>query len=114
MGAIVLMIGPEAKARGGKNLPGPEPKSKGTKMANIVNIPIENLAISQETEQAEPMVGDMVELTGEVVEIKEGVAMVRVSKAEGEMEEESPEAETEGERLRNEAVKMDGGEMMED
>jgi hypothetical protein len=30
------------------------------------------------------------------------------------MEEESPEAETEGERLRNEAVKMDGGEMMED
>jgi len=113
MGAIVLMIGPEAKARGGKNLPGPEPKSKGTKMANIVNIPIENLAISQETEQAEPMVGDMVELTGEVVEIKEGVAMVRVSEAEGEMEEESPEAETEGERLRNEAVKMDGGEMME-
>jgi len=114
MGAIVLMIGPEAKARGGKNLPGPEPKSKGTKMANIVNIPIENLAISQETEQAEPMVGDMVELTGEVVEIKEGVAVVRVSEAEGEMEEESPEAETEGERLRNEAVKMDGGEMMED
>jgi hypothetical protein len=113
MGAIVLMIGPEAKARGGKNLPGPEPKSKGTKMANIVNIPIENLAISQETEQAEPMVGDMVELTGEVVEIKEGVAMVRVSEAEGEMEEESPEAETEGERLRNEAVKMDGGEMMD-
>jgi hypothetical protein len=114
MGAIVLMIGPEAKARGGKNLPGPEPKSKGTKMANIVNIPIENLAISQETEQAEPMVGDMVELTGEVVEIKEGVAMVRVSEAEGEMEEESPEAETEGERLRNAAVEMDGGEMMED
>ena len=113
MGAIVLMIGPEAKARGGKNLPGPEPKSKGTKMANIVNIPIENLAISQETEQAEPMVGDMVELTGEVVEIKEGVAMVRVSEAEGEMEEESPEAETEGERLRNAAVEMDGGEMME-
>jgi len=108
------MIGPEAKARGGKNLPGPEPKSKGTKMANIVNIPIENLAISQETEQAEPMVGDMVELTGEVVEIKEGVAMVRVSEAEGEMEEESPEAETEGERLRNAAVEMDGGEMMED
>ena len=114
MGAIVLMIGPEAKARGGKNLPGPEPKSKGKKMANIVNIPIENLAISQETEQAEPMVGDMVELTGEVVEIKEGVAMVRVSEAEGEMEEESPEAETEGERLRNAAVEMDGGEMMED
>ncbi len=113
MGAIVLMIGPEAKARGGKNLPGPEPKSKGTKMANIVNIPIENLAISQETEQAEPMVGDMVELTGEVVEIKEGVAMVRVSEAEGEMEEESPEAETEGERLRNAAVEMDGGEMMD-
>jgi hypothetical protein len=113
MGAIVLMIGPEAKARGGKNLPGPEPKSKGTKMANIVNIPIENLAISQETEQAEPMVGDMVELTGEVVEIKEGVAVVRVSEAEGEMEEESPEAETEGERLRNAAVEMDGGEMMD-
>lgn len=83
-------------------------------MANIVNIPIENLTISQETEQAEPAIGDMVELTGEVVEIKEGVAMVRVSEAEGEMEEESPEAETEGERLRNEAVKMDGGEMMED
>ena len=83
-------------------------------MANIVSIPIENLTISQETEQAEPAIGDMVELTGEVVEIKEGVAMVRVSEAEGEMEEESPEAETEGERLRNEAVKMDGGEMMED
>ena len=83
-------------------------------MANTVSIPIENLAISQETEQAEPMVGDMVELTGEVVEIKEGVAMVRVSEAEGEMEKESPEAETEGQRLRNEAVKMDGGEMMED
>ncbi len=83
-------------------------------MANTVSIPIENLTISQETEQAEPMVGDMVELTGEVVEIKEGVAMVRVSEAEGEMEEESPEAETEGERLRNEAVEMDGGEMMED
>ena len=83
-------------------------------MANMVNIPIENLTISQETEQAEPAIGDMVELTGEVVEIKEGVAMVRVSEAEGEMEEESPEAETEGERLRNEAVKMDGGEMMED
>ena len=114
MGSIVLMIGPEAKTRGGKNLPGSEPKSKGTKMANIVNIPIENLTISQETEQAEPAIGDMVELTGEVVEIKEGVAMVRVSEAEGEMEEESPEAETEGERLRNEAVKMDGGEMMED
>jgi len=114
MGAIVLMIGPEAKARGGKNLPGPEPKSEGTKMANMVNIPIENLTISQETEQAEPMVGDMVELTGEVVEIKEGVAVVRVSEAEGEMEEESPEAETEGERLRNAAVEMDGGEMMED
>ena len=114
MGAIVVMIGPEAKTRGGKNLPGSEPKSKGTKMANIVNIPIENLTISQETEQAEPAIGDMVELTGEVVEIKEGVAMVRVSEAEGEMEEESPEAETEGERLRNEAVKMDGGEMMED
>jgi hypothetical protein len=80
----------------------------------MVNIPIENLTISQETEQAEPMVGDMVELTGEVVEIKEGVAMVRVSEAEGEMEKESPEAETEGQRLRNEAVKMDGGEMMED
>ena len=31
------------------------------------------------------------------------------------MEEESPEAETEteGKRLRNEAVKMDGGEMMD-
>ena len=83
-------------------------------MANIVSIPIENLTISQETEQAEPAIGDMVELTGEVVEIKEGVAMVRVSEAEGEMEEESPEAETEGQRLRNEAVKMDGGEMMED
>ena len=83
-------------------------------MTNMVNIPIENLTISQETEQAEPMVGDMVELTGEVVEIKEGVAMVRVSEAEGEMEKESPEAETEGQRLRNEAVKMDGGEMMED
>jgi len=83
-------------------------------MANMVNIPIENLTISQETEQAEPMVGDMVELTGEVVEIKEGVAVVRVSEAEGEMEEESPEAETEGERLRNAAVEMDGGEMMED
>lgn len=82
-------------------------------MANTVSIPIENLTISQETEQAEPMVGDMVELTGEVVEIKEGVAMVRVSEAEGEMEE-SPEAETEGERLRNAAVEMDGGEMMED
>jgi len=83
-------------------------------MANTVSIPIENLTISQETEQAEPAIGDMVELTGEVVEIKEGVAMVRVSEAEGEMEEESPEAETEGKRLRNEAVKMDGGEMMED
>jgi hypothetical protein len=80
----------------------------------MVNIPIENLTISQETEQAEPMVGDMVDLTGEVVEIKDGVAMVRVSEAEGEMEKESPEAETEGQRLRNEAVKMDGGEMMED
>ena len=114
MGAIVLMIGPEAKARGGKNLPGPKPKSEGTKMANMVNIPIENLTISQETEQAEPMVGDMVELTGEVVEIKEGVAVVRVSEAEGEIEKESPEAETEGERLRNAAVEMDGGEMMED
>jgi len=101
MGAIVLMIGPE-------------PKSKGSKMANMVNIPIENLTISQETEQAEPMVGDMVELTGEVVEIKEGVAVVRVSEAEGEIEKESPEAETEGERLRNAAVEMDGGEMMED
>jgi len=83
-------------------------------MANMVNIPIENLTISQETEQAEPAIGDMVELTGEVVEIKEGVAVVRVSEAEGEIEKESPEAETEGERLRNEAVKMDGGEMMED
>lgn len=83
-------------------------------MTNMVNIPIENLTISQETEQAEPMVGDMVDLTGEVVEIKDGVAMVRVSEAEGEMEKESPEAETEGQRLRNEAVKMDGGEMMED
>lgn len=114
MGAIVLMIGPEAKVRGGENLPGPEPKSKGSKMTNMVNIPIENLTISQETEQAEPVVGDMVELTGEVVEIKDGVAMVRVSEAEGEMEEESPEVETEGQRLRNEAVKMDGGEMMED
>jgi len=114
MGAIVLMIGPSAKTRGGKNLPGSEPKKKGSKMANIVSIPIENLTISQETEQAEPAIGDMVELTGEVVEIKEGVAMVRVSEAEGEIEKESPEAETEGERLRNEAVKMDGGEMMED
>ena len=83
-------------------------------MANMVNIPIENLTISQETEQAEPAIGDMVELTGEVVEIKEGVAIVRVSEAEGEIEKESPEAETEGERLRNEAVKIDGGEMMED
>ena len=83
-------------------------------MANMVNIPIENLTISQETEQVEPAIGDMVELTGEVVEIKEGVAIVRVSEAEGEIEKESPEAETEGERLRNEAVKMDGGEMMED
>ena len=83
-------------------------------MTNMVNIPIENLTISQETEQAEPMVGDMVDLTGEVVEIKDGVAMVRVSEAEGDMEKESPEAETEGQRLRNEAVKMDGGEMMED
>ena len=83
-------------------------------MANMVNIPIENLTISQETEQAEPAIGDMVELTGEVVQIKEGVAIVRVSEAEGEIEKESPEAETEGERLRNEAVKMDGGEMMED
>ena len=83
-------------------------------MANMVNIPIENLTISQETEQAEPAIGDMVELTGEVVEIKEGVAIVRVSEAEGEIEKESPEAESEGERLRKEAVKMDGGEMMED
>jgi len=40
--------------------------------------------------------------------------MVRVSEAEGEIEKESPEAKTEGERLRNEAVKMDGGEMMDD
>jgi len=107
------MIGPEAKARGGKNLPGPEPKSKGSKMANMVNIPIKNITISQETEQAEPVVGDMIDLTGEVVEIKEGVAVVRVSEAEGEIEKESPEAQTEGERLRNEAVKMDGGEMMD-
>jgi len=83
-------------------------------MANMVNIPIENLTISQETEQAEPAIGDMVELTGEVVEIKEGVAVVRVSEAEGEIEKENPKAESEGERLRNEAVKMDGGEMMED
>jgi hypothetical protein len=52
-------------------------------------------------------------LTGEVVEIKEGVAVVRVSEAEGEIEKESPEAETEGERLRNAAVEMDGGEMMD-
>jgi len=113
MGAIVLMIGPEAKARGGKNLPGSEPKSKGLKMANMVNIPIKNITISQETEQAEPVVGDMIDLTGEVVEIKEGVAIVRVSEAEGEIEKESPKAKTEGERLRNEAVKMDGGEMMD-
>jgi alkylated DNA nucleotide flippase Atl1 len=55
----------------------------------------------------------MIDLTGEVVEIKEGVAVVRVSEAEGEIEKESPEAQTEGERLRNEAVKMDGGEMMD-
>ena len=114
MGAIVLMIGPEAKVRGGKNLPGPEPKSKGSKMTNMVNIPIENLTISQETEQAEPMVGDMVDLTGEVVEIKDGVAMVRVNEAEAEIAKESLDAESEGKRLRNEAVKMDGGEMMED
>ena len=114
MGAIVLMIGPEAKARGGENLPGPEPKSKGSKMATTVNIPVGNLTISQETEQADPVVGDSVELTGEVMEIKNGVAVVRVNEAEGEIEKENPKAESEGQRLRNEAVKMDGGEMTDD
>jgi len=113
MGAIVLMIEPSAKTRGGKNLPGSEPKSKGSKMASTVNIPIKNITISQETEQAEPVVGDMIDLTGEVVEIKEGVAVVRVSEAEAEIAKESLDAESEGKRLRNEAVKMDGGEMMD-
>ena len=82
-------------------------------MATTVNIPIGNLTISQDTEKAEPVVGDSVELTGEVMEIKNGVAVVRVNEAEGEIEKENPEAESEGERLRNEAVKLDGGEMMD-
>jgi len=113
MGAVVLMIEPSAKTRGGKNLPGSEPKNKGSKMATTVSIPIGNLTISQETEKAEPAVGDSVELTGEVMEVKDGVATVRVNEAEGEIEKENPKAESEGERLRNEAVKMDGGEMMD-
>ena len=113
MGAVVLMIEPSANARGGKHLPGHGPQNRGSKMATTVNIPIGNLTISQETEKAEPVVGDSVELTGEVMEIKNGVAIVRVNEAEGEIEKENPKAESEGERLRNEAVKLDGGEMMD-
>lgn len=105
MGLLVITMGPEAEARGMKNSPGPKPKKKEATMAEVL-IPLANLSLPDGEEMAEPAVGDTVELTGEVSEIREdGMAVVKVveaetEKPEAEEETQEPTLEEEGSALR--------------
>ena len=110
MGLLVITMGPAAEARGMKNSPGPKPKKKEAAMAEVM-IPLENVSVMDGEEMTEPSVGDIVELTGEVTEIRDGKAVVRVVEAEtGETEEEpaaEPTLEEEGAALRKLAEEAD-------
>ena len=110
MGLLVITMGPAADARGMKNSPGPKPKKKEAAMAEVM-IPLENVSVMDGEEMTEPSVGDTIDLTGEVTEIRDGKAVVRVIEAEtGETEEEpaaEPTLEEEGAALRKLAEEAD-------
>jgi len=110
MGLLVITMGPAAEARGMKNSPGPKPKKKEAAMAEVM-IPLENVSVMDGEEMTEPSVGDTIDLTGEVTEIRDGKAVVRVIEAEtGETEEEpaaEPTLEEEGAALRKLAEQED-------
>jgi hypothetical protein len=112
MGLLVITMGPKAEARGMKNSPGPKPTKKEAVMAEVL-IPLENISLPDGEEMTEPSVGDMVELTGEVMEIRDGKAVVRVTEAETEEAEteaeptEEPTLEEEGAALRQLAEQED-------
>lgn len=110
MGLLVITMGPAAEARGMKNSPGPKPKKKEAAMAEVM-IPLENVSVMDGEEMTEPSVGDTIDLTGEVTEIRDGMAVVRVIEAEtGETEEEpaaEPTLEEEGAALRKLAEEAD-------
>jgi len=110
MGLLVITMGPAADARGMKNSPGPKPKKKEAAMAEVM-IPLENVSVMDGEEMTEPSVGDTIDLTGEVTEIRDGMAVVRVIEAEtGETEEEpaaEPTLEEEGAALRKLAEEAD-------
>ena len=110
MGLLVITMGPAAEARGMKNSPGPKPKKKEAAMAEVM-IPLENVSVMDGEEMTEPSVGDTIDLTGEVTEIRDGKAVVRVIEAEtGETEEEpaaEPTLEEEGAALRKLAEEAD-------
>jgi len=113
MGLLVITMGPAADARGMKDSPGPKPKKKEAAMAEVM-IPLENVSVMDGEEMTEPSVGDTIDLTGEVTEIRDGKAVVRVIEAEtgetGETEEEpaaEPTLEEEGAALRKLAEQED-------
>ena len=112
MGLLVITMGPAAEARGMKNSPGPKPKKKEAAMAEVM-IPLENVSVMDGEEMTEPSVGDTIDLTGEVTEIRDGMAVVRVIEAEtGEPESEEeamaePTLEEEGAALRKLAEQED-------
>jgi hypothetical protein len=111
MGLLVITMGPAAEARGMKDSPGPKPNKEST--MNEVMVPLENLSVMDGEEMTEPSVGDTVELTGEVTEIRDGKAVVRVVEAETEAPEAEEEAtaeptlEEEGAALRKLAEQED-------
>ena len=79
-------------------------------MAEVM-IPLENVSVMDGEEMTEPSVGDTIDLTGEVTEIRDGKAVVRVVEAEtGETEEKpaaEPTLEEEGAALRKLAEEAD-------
>ena len=63
-------------------------------MAEVM-IPLENVSVMDGEEMTEPSVGDTIDLTGEVTEIRDGKAVVRVVEAETEEPESEEEATAE-------------------
>lgn len=88
MGAMLIIgMGPR-KAGEGKTSPAPSTKEKSMK-EGMVKLPLSMFELGEGEENANPEVGDMVELEGKVERIDGDMAIVSVSNA---MSEE-PEAE---------------------
>ena len=88
MGAMLIIgMGPR-KAGEGKTSPAPSTKEKSMKQG-MVKLPLSMFELGEGEENANPEVGDMVELEGKVERIDGEMAIVSVSNA---MSEE-PEAE---------------------